>query len=1044
MRGVLLPRRKPSASRAMRETVTMERGCATNVPADQGNHGVKPSPDAESRLARPVQAPLTAWLLGLDEEMFARLSSSLDEAGFVVERRSAPLPPDTLSAPLADLVITRLPLPETSALLADLRSHPGRAHCTVLAWMEEADVAGAFQAGANGAVAAPVPLLLEQIATVALRCRQARNERVAREAVHRLGACDTPQAVLSMLGAILHQDLGYDRVSAVIYDGEDANSRFWRLDHHGRLSQVVPSTRDPAGAWEEALAWQRNLTPPGRDCFHTTDIQSDTPEHLRPLMDPAVRQSILVALRVADQAIGQIRVDQHPLGRPIHAEESAALVILAAQTALAWERARLAEESAAMARISEAFSTELDEERLYELILRQAARVLPCDHGCVLLYEEDAAVFVATWGEPRITPRAARFPHRPQDKELRAPDSSASYLPDTHLATNWRHIAPLVGPYALRSVIQVPLIVDGEARGAFWLGSRAPRRYAERHLRLATAFAERANHALQTARLYAAERERAQEKERFRLLFTQNPIPVFVLHRGTRRIQEVNEAALALYGYTREEFLALRVEDLLTPDGIAEITANVDRSPERLDFRGVREHVRKGGEVFDVHLTVHGFFHGQGETVLVIVRDVTEERRQEAESAALARVSEALARVLDPREVYQLALEQAAQVLPCDHASVLVFDGAWAVVAASWGPFAVDVGTPVYRLAEWSFAPDITTTRRPILVPDTALDPTWNHTEPLVGEHHVRSAMIVPLVIDGLLLGSFNLDSFNANFYTERHMRVAAAFGERVAQALRTARLYSAEQARARAAEEVARLRSDFVATVSHELRSPITAIIGYAELLVGRWLQMSDSYRLEQLVKVMQAAHRQQRVVEDFLLLTQMDSGAPPPQAEPVPLATLAERASDEVRAGYPALRIEHSGPESLEVWVPRGWTMQILVNLLDNAAKYSPEGSAIALDWEQMDGQAVIRVRDQGPGLPPKGRERLFSRFGRIAGSPTRHGRGGTGLGLYLGRQLAAAMGGDLDLETTGATGSVFRLRLPLSAPAGAEPDPGGPRQA
>ena len=75
-----------------------------------------------------------------------------------------------------------------------------------------------------------------------------------------------------------------------------------------------------------------------------------------------------------------------------------------------------------------------------------------------------------------------------------------------------------------------------------------------------------------------------------------------------------------------------------------------------------------------------------------------------------------------------------------------------------------------------------------------------------------------------------------------------------------------------------------------------------------------------------------------------------------------------------------------------------------------------------------AVIRVHDRGPGIPIGGRDVLFTRFGRVPGSRTRAGRVGTGLGLYLGRQLAEAMGGDLDLERSGADGSVFRLRLPL----------------
>jgi signal transduction histidine kinase len=109
----------------------------------------------------------------------------------------------------------------------------------------------------------------------------------------------------------------------------------------------------------------------------------------------------------------------------------------------------------------------------------------------------------------------------------------------------------------------------------------------------------------------------------------------------------------------------------------------------------------------------------------------------------------------------------------------------------------------------------------------------------------------------------------------------------------------------------------------------------------------------------------------------------------------------------------------------------VQILVNLMDNAAKYSPDGSSIEVSWAEEEARAMVRVRDHGSGLPADGRERLFTRFGRVPGSRIRAGRVGTGLGLYLGRSFAQAMHGDLTLERTGPEGSVFCLELPLAMP-------------
>ena len=232
-----------------------------------------------------------------------------------------------------------------------------------------------------------------------------------------------------------------------------------------------------------------------------------------------------------------------------------------------------------------------------------------------------------------------------------------------------------------------------------------------------------------------------------------------------------------------------------------------------------------------------------------------------------------------------------------------------------------------------------------------------------------------------------------------------------------------------RAAEALARLRSDFVASVSHELRTPLTAIVGYAELLQSHWARLPDERRLEHISRIATSANRQKRMVDDLLLLGRVELGDLRPKAERVLVARAISRAADEVRISYPGQHIDFTGAEDLLACADLERVVQILVNVLDNAAKYSPEGSPIAVAWAREGREAVVRVRDRGSGIPPLGREQLFSRFGRMPGSRTRAGRVGTGLGLHLGRQIAEAMGGSLDLEETSPSGSIFRLRVPLA---------------
>jgi signal transduction histidine kinase len=173
-------------------------------------------------------------------------------------------------------------------------------------------------------------------------------------------------------------------------------------------------------------------------------------------------------------------------------------------------------------------------------------------------------------------------------------------------------------------------------------------------------------------------------------------------------------------------------------------------------------------------------------------------------------------------------------------------------------------------------------------------------------------------------------------------------------------------------------------------------------------------------------AARRQHRLVEDLLDVSRAESEGFHCEHTPFALRAVLARAIGEVQDRYHDQRVDLQGPDNVVAEGDAGRTQQILFNLIDNAAKYSPEGSPLTVSWGLEDRWLVVRVRDRGLGIPEEGREQLFTRFGRL-GSATRAGRSGTGLGLYLSRMLARAMDGELELESTGPDGSTFRLSLP-----------------
>jgi len=261
----------------------------------------------------------------------------------------------------------------------------------------------------------------------------------------------------------------------------------------------------------------------------------------------------------------------------------------------------------------------------------------------------------------------------------------------------------------------------------------------------------------------------------------------------------------------------------------------------------------------------------------------------------------------------------------------------------------------------------------------------------------------------------------------DRHGEINGVMSVAVDVTARERALREAQRAH-EAAARLSQARSDFLAAVSHELRTPLTAVVGYAELLLSRWDRTDDGKRRAQVARIVTAATRQQRMVEDLLLLNQVENNALNLARELLEVGPLVQRAVDRMEAVYPGQHISIHGP-TLRVVGDRDRLPQVVANLLDNAAKSSPKGGTIAVTWEDDRDSAILRVRDQGPGIPEEWHEYIFTRFGRVPGSRNRAGRVGTGLGLYLSRQLARLMGGDLDLESSGPEGSVFRLRIPLA---------------
>jgi PAS domain S-box-containing protein len=234
-------------------------------------------------------------------------------------------------------------------------------------------------------------------------------------------------------------------------------------------------------------------------------------------------------------------------------------------------------------------------------------------------------------------------------------------------------------------------------------------------------------------------------------------------------------------------------------------------------------------------------------------------------------------------------------------------------------------------------------------------------------------------------------------------------------------------------ARQVERLKADFIATVSHELRTPVTPIKGYVDLLRRRGESFSPQQRREMLDMVADRVAHLARLVEDLLLASRISSPASAVRMGAGDLGQLVTRTAEDFTTESPRLTVSvPSHPVPVECDPVR--VIQVVANLVSNGLKYSGPDAPVRVSLRVSDGSddpvrsAIVEVTDVGRGIPADQLDRIFEKFHRVE-DPLRMTTGGTGLGLFIARQLTAAMGGTLSVRSTLGAGSTFTFSLPIS---------------
>jgi signal transduction histidine kinase len=391
------------------------------------------------------------------------------------------------------------------------------------------------------------------------------------------------------------------------------------------------------------------------------------------------------------------------------------------------------------------------------------------------------------------------------------------------------------------------------------------------------------------------------------------------------------------------------------------------------------------------------------------------------------RCARALGSSLEIDEAFGAFIRELRGLVPFERTAIVLVEGDTAHTMATAGRGAAEIFPPGSNgPIEGSVLERVLDGR--LLVRRDLEDRAYPEDEKLVALG-LRSELVAPLLLGARTIGMLSLSRDRPDAFSEDEVELVTLLGRLVAAAVQNIRAYDAERRRVDELARLSQLRADFVSLVSHELRSPMAAVIGAARTLQDRWRMLTAAQRESFLALIGDETARLAALVGDVLDTSRIEAGTFSYRFEEVDLGSLVDNAVESARLAQQDVRVVASIRGKLPpIRGDRARLRQVLGNLIDNAVKYSPEGGEVRVSAATANGAVQIAVRDDGPGIPRAQQGRIFEKFGRVdipgASKP------GTGLGLFIARSIAETHGGSLEVSSGLESGSTFTLTLPVES--------------
>jgi len=384
-------------------------------------------------------------------------------------------------------------------------------------------------------------------------------------------------------------------------------------------------------------------------------------------------------------------------------------------------------------------------------------------------------------------------------------------------------------------------------------------------------------------------------------------------------------------------------------------------------------------------------------------------------------------------ELLETVVDRTRDVLHADVSSLYLLDrdGAYLTLAATNGLDRFQIGRARVPYGE-GVTGRVAADRRPLVIPDVKADARFLWVRGIDQRRFVASMLSVPLTWHDQIVGVLNVQTEQPRQFSDDDVAQLGAVADLLAGIIEKGRQQSEAEARVEALKAIDEARSELIALVTHELRTPLAIVRAYADLLAEepplRGRESRDISRRETREawhrSALEQIERLDRLVDSILASVRVVPEAPA-SVTPVDLEALVAEVVASLKPILGRHRIELTPSVRLQPLADPPRLRQIVEHLIENAVKYAPPETAIRIDWRLDEGTVQLGVSDEGPGIPDEWRERIFEPYARR----DTHTARGSGIGLYAAKRLGESMGAHLWCEPALPHGARFVVALPAA---------------